>query len=162
LQEVTFEMGPVAKQLAADIETVRDRIDSADLQPAQIVGGIRASADEVVTNVFPGDTERWSHLDLLDAAAMMEGAEEAFKVAQPALAEANPELAREIEAQLRKALATMDEYGTLASKADPSEPLRAGIGFYIYDQMTQDKRWELAEPFKELSALLAQAEEELG
>ncbi|HEX5713841.1 MAG TPA: EfeM/EfeO family lipoprotein [Solirubrobacterales bacterium] len=161
-QEVTMEMGPVAKQLAADIEAVRERIDSDELQPAEIVSGIKRSSDEIVTNVFPGDTERWSHLDLLDAAAMMEGAKEAFKVAQPVLAEANPELSKEIEAQLEKGLETMDEYGTLASNADPSEPLRAGTGFYIYDQMVQEERWELVEPFKKLSALLAQAEEELG
>ena len=161
-QEVTFEMGPVAKQLSADVEELRKRIDSADLEPAQLVAGVRKTLDEIAENVFAGDAQRWSHLDLVDAGAKTEGAEAAFEAMQPLLAEENPELTGQIKRGLRKALDAVGEYGTLARDSDRSEPLRAGTAFVIYDQVTQDKRWELAEPFKELSDLLAQAEEELG
>jgi iron uptake system component EfeO len=161
-QKVTGEMEPIAKQLGADVEAVRERIDSADLQPAQLVIGIRKTIDEIAENVFAGDAARWSHLDLLDAGAKTEGAEAAFEAVKPLLEEEDPELTRRIQAQLRKALETVGEYGTLARDGDPSEPLRAGTSFVVYDQVTQDKRWEIAAPFKELSDLLAQAEEALG
>jgi len=161
-QEVTSEMAPVGEQLAADLETLRGRIDSADLEPAQLVGGAARTVDGIVANAFPGDAERWSHLDMLDAGAKTEGAEEAFAAVKPLLAAENPELTRQIKARFEKALDAVGEYGTLARDSDPAEPLRAGTSFVIYDQVTQDKRWEIAAPFKELSDLLAQAEAELG
>jgi len=161
-QEVTTTMGPFAKQLSTDVDELRKQIDSADLQPDQVIVGARRVTDGIVDNVFPGDAERWSHIDLIDAAAKTESVDEAFKAAQPVLAEENPELTKQIEAQLRSAFDELAEYGTIARKSDPSEPLRAGTRFIIYDQVTQDKRWELVKPYKKLAALLAEAEAELG
>lgn len=161
-QKVTYEMGPIAKQLGADVEDLRERIDSADPQPAEIVTGASKVASGIVEDVFPGEAEPWSHIDLVDAAAETEGVEAAFGAIEPLLAEENPRLTKRIEAQIREALDAVGAYGTPANDAGRSEPLRAGTRFTTYDQVTHRERWELAEPFKRLAKLLAEAEAELG
>jgi iron uptake system component EfeO len=159
---VTSSLKPVAKRLAADVAKLRTQIDSDELQAGQLVTGAGEVVDGIVDHLVPGDTERWSHSDLIDAGAKIEGVDAAFAAVAPLLAEADPELTKQIEGQIEKATDAVGEFGTLARDSDPSEPERAGTGFIRYDQIWQDERWQLAAPFKKLSGLLSQAEEDLG
>jgi iron uptake system component EfeO len=161
-EETTETVGPLAKQVRANLEELQRRIDSADLQPGELLGGANEVLKGVLVNEIWGIAEPYSHIDLVDIAAKAEGVDAAFAAAKPALATEDPELAAEIEAQLRKTLADIGEYGILASDPDQARPQEPGIAFVVYDQLTQEERWDLAEPIKELVSLLSQADEKLA
>lgn len=160
-EEGTIGMIPVAKQLRLDIEELQRRLDSADLQPSQALAGANKVLDGMLTNEVWGNAEPWSHADLTDIAAKVEGVDAAFAAAKPALAEKAPDLVARIEAQLRKLFAKVGKYGILAREPDQAREQEPGISFVVYDQLTQKERWDLAQPIKVLAGLFSEAEGEL-
>ncbi len=154
----TASMEPVVKRLRADVEELQRKIDATEFQPAEIVTGATAVLGRIVANDFPGNTERYAHSDLVDTAAKLEGVEAAFEGIKPLLEEDDPELAKQIEAQLREAFAKVGEYGTFARERHERT---AGIGFIRYDQVTQGDKWRLFAPVKVLVGLFGEAEDEL-
>jgi iron uptake system component EfeO len=160
-EETTISLGPVAKQLRLNIEELGRRLDAADIQPSQAIAGANKVLEGMTTNEVWGNAEPWSHTDLTDIAAKVEGVDAAFAAAKPALADKDQELATRIEAQLHKLFAKVGEYGTLAREPEQSRPQEPGIAFVVYDQLTQEERWDLAELIETLSAMFAEAEAEL-
>ena len=68
----------------------------------QIANGANELLGEVSASKITGEEERYSHIDLVDFEANVEGAEAAFDSVKPLLAQSDPELAKEIEARLRR------------------------------------------------------------
>ncbi|HVY97088.1 MAG TPA: iron uptake system protein EfeO, partial [Solirubrobacterales bacterium] len=91
-------MKPVAEQLQADVEELRDRVESVKLQAVQIANGANELLGEVSASKITGEEERYSHTDLVDFEANVEGAEVAFESVKPLLVKSDPKLAKEIEA----------------------------------------------------------------
>ncbi|HSR93383.1 MAG TPA: imelysin family protein, partial [Solirubrobacterales bacterium] len=58
------------------------------------------------------EEERYSHIDLVDFEANVEGAEAAFEAVEPLLSKKDPKLAKEIEADFDKAFAALVPYET--------------------------------------------------
>jgi len=143
-------MGPVAAKLQHDVENLQRRVKTIKLQPAQIANGANELLTEVSSSKITGEEERYSHTDLWDFQANVEGAKAAFDSVKPILEQGDPDLAAEIEqrfADVEKAL----------------EPYRRGDGWVLYGELTeQDKRKlaqsidALAEPLSQVAALVAQ------
>ena len=57
-----------------------------------------------------GEEERYSHIDLLDFQANVEGSEQAFANLQPGLAKIDPTLTGTIATALRRARSLLDKY----------------------------------------------------
>ncbi len=152
----------LTKRVRDNLEKLQRQMEAADLQPEKIVRGSREVLEGVTANEIWGIAEPWSHTDGVDIAAKLEGVDAAFDAVKPSLEAEDEELAGEVEAQIRKSLDAIGEYGTLASDPEQSRPQEPGIAFVVYDQLTQEERWELAEPIKGLIALLAEAEEKLA
>jgi iron uptake system component EfeO len=161
-EKTTGTVEGLAKGIRANLEKLQGQMEAADLQPEKIVRGSREVLEGVVVNEIWGNAEPWSHIDGVDIAAKLEGVDAAFAAVKPSLAAEDEELAGELEAQIRKSLDAIGEYGILASDPEQNRPQEPGIAFVVYDQLTQEARWELAKPIKELIGLLSQAEEKLG
>lgn len=139
----TAGMAPVAKQLLADVEELRRRVGTVQLQAVQIANGANELLGEVSASKITGEEERYSHTDLVDFEANVEGAETAFEAVEPLLSAKDPELAKEIEASFD------DVYTAL-------EPYRKGDGFVSYTELSEADTRKLAQEIDALAEELSQ------
>lgn len=136
-------MAPVAKQLLADVEELRDKVRDVKLQAVQIANGANELLGEVSASKITGEEERYSHTDLVDFEANVEGSEVAFESVKPLLVESDPQLAEEIEADFKAVYAAL-------------EPYRQGNGFVSYEELTNADTRKLARGIDTLAEKLSQ------
>jgi iron uptake system component EfeO len=136
-------MAPVAEQLLADVEELAAKVKTVDLQAVQIANGANELLGEVSASKITGEEERYSHIDLVDFEANVEGAEAAFEAVEPLLSATDPELAKEIEADFDKVYAAL-------------EPYRRGDGFVSYTELTRADTRKLAQTIDTLAEKLSQ------
>lgn len=136
-------MSPVAKQLLADVEELRDKVKTVELQAVQIANGANELLGEVSASKITGEEERYSHIDLVDFEANVEGAEAAFEAVEPLLSNEDPMLAKEIEARFDEVYASL-------------KPYRRGDGFVSYTELTQADTRRPAQRIDALAELLSQ------
>ena len=105
-------MAPVAKQLEADVAELARNVETVELQAVQIANGANELLGEVSASKITGEEERYSHIDLVDFEANVEGSEAAFEAVEPLLSKKDPELAKEIEADFEKVYAALKPYET--------------------------------------------------
>jgi iron uptake system component EfeO len=139
----TKGMTPVAKQLLADVEELKQKVKHVELQAVQIANGANELLGEVSASKITGEEERYSHADLVDFKANVEGAEAAFEAVEPLLTRGNPKLAKEIEASFE------DVYASL-------KPYRRGEGFVSYTELTKADTRKLAQEIDALAEELSQ------
>ena len=99
-------MAPVAEQLRSRRRRTGAKVKTVDLQAVQIANGANELLGEVSASKITGEEERYSHIDLVDFKANVEGSEAAFEAVEPLLSEKDPKLAKEIEADFAKVYAT--------------------------------------------------------
>jgi len=143
VEDTTAAMTPVAKQLQADVEELQAKVKSVDLQAVQIANGANELLGEVSASKITGEEERYSHIDLVDFEANVEGAEAAFEAVEPLLEKSDPKPAKEIEVHFK------DVYASL-------KPYRAGAGFVSYTKLTSADTRELAQQIDALAELLSE------
>jgi iron uptake system component EfeO len=137
-------MAPVAEQLLADVEELEAKVKTVDLQAVQIANGANELLGEVSASKITGEEERYSHIDLVDFEANVEGAEAAFEAVKPLLdTENDPGLPKEIEAGFAKVEASL-------------QPYRRGDGFVLYTDLTKADTRKLAIGIDSLAELLAE------
>jgi iron uptake system component EfeO len=136
-------MAPVAKQLLADVEELQQKVRTVELQAVQIANGANELLGEVSASKITGEEERYSHTDLVDFEANVEGAETAFEAVEPLLSEKDPKLAKEIEASFE------DVYASL-------KPYRRGDGFVSYTELSKADTRKLAQEIDALAEELSQ------
>jgi len=122
----TEGMAPYADQLQADVQEVAGLADDTTLDPLQLANGAKALLDEIATGKITGEEDRYSHTDLWDFAANLEGSEAAVQALRPYLEEADPDLVAEIDERFAAAEAELEQY-------------RSGDGWMLYDQLTQEQ-----------------------
>ena len=141
---------PFADQLDEDLQTLRSEVEAMDIPPAALVVGASELIEEVSTGKITGEEDRYSHTDLWDFAANVEGSEAGIELLAPALQEADPELLADIEANFAELDAQLAEY------AD-------GEGGYLdYTELTDEDRDAMAATLAELSENLSQMAGVLG
>ena len=86
----------LARGLVADVKRLNAKAKDLDLQPAQVANGANALLDEVSASKITGEEERYSHTDLVDFEANVDGSRAAFDAVSPLLEEREPGLAAEI------------------------------------------------------------------
>ena len=136
-------MAPVAEQLQKDVEELAERVETVELQAVQIANGAVELLGEVSASKITGEEERYSHTDLVDFEANVEGAEAAFEAVKPLLDESDPELSGEIEADFKAVFAGLDPY-------------RRGNGFVSYTELTEADTRKLAQSIDALAEKLSQ------
>jgi iron uptake system component EfeO len=143
-------MDEVADALLADVKELHGLVLEVKLQPAQIANGAGALLGEVSTSKITGEEDRYSHTDLWDFQANVQGAQVAFDAVAPIVAEDHPELVDEIQADFISTMEALD-------------PFRKGDGFILYTDLTKTETRDLAqvintlaEPISRVPAIVAQ------
>jgi iron uptake system component EfeO len=124
-------MAPVAEQLQADVEELAQKVKTVELQAVQIANGANELLGEVSASKITGEEERYSHIDLVDFEANVEGSEAAFEAVKPLLDERDPDLSGEIEADFKMVFNSL-------------EPYRTAGGFVPYTELTKADTKKLA------------------
>ena len=148
VEETTAGMTPIAKELLANVHELERKVKTVDLEAAQIANGANELLGEVSASKITGEEERYSHIDLVDFEANVEGAEAAFEAVKPLLEETDSGLADEIEASFE------DVYASL-------KPYRRGEGFVSYSELTPSDTRKLAQEIDALAELLSQVPVEI-
>ncbi|MFN8216060.1 MAG: iron uptake system protein EfeO [Solirubrobacterales bacterium] len=136
-------MAAVARQLLADVEELEAKVGRVSLQAVQIANGANELLGEVSASKITGEEERYSHTDLVDFKANVEGSEVAFEAVEPLLSGPDPKLAREIEADFGAVFAALKPYET-------------GDGFVPYTDLTRADTRALAQSIDTLAEKLSQ------
>jgi iron uptake system component EfeO len=143
VEGTTAGMAPVAEQLLADVEELQREVKSVELQAVQIANGANELLGEVSASKITGEEERYSHIDLVDFEANVEGAEAAFEAVEPLVNAKDPKLAEEIEADFARVYASL-------------KPYRRGDGFVPYAELTEADTRKLAQEIDALAEKLSQ------
>ncbi len=88
----------VADQLLEDIQYLADQLNAEDytIDPTKIAGDAQGLLDEISTSKITGEEDIFSHTDLWDFQANVDGSQAAIAALNPILQERNPELAQRI------------------------------------------------------------------
>jgi iron uptake system component EfeO len=138
-------MAPVAERLLADVEELETKVKSVKLQAVQIANGANELLGEVSASKITGEEERYSHIDLVDFKANVEGSQVAFESVEPLLSESDPKLAKEIEADFEEVYGSLEPYET-----------DDGVGFVLYTDLTKADTRKLAQRIDALAEKLSQ------
>ena len=99
----TGTIGDGTKKYAADLETnvgkLVDVVKTLTFKPEDLANGAAALLEEVQSNKITGEEEEFSHTDLVDFAANVEGARQAFAYLQPGLEKIDAALMTEVVTQ---------------------------------------------------------------
>lgn len=125
------ERQALASQLVADTDDLVARVADLQLTPSQLGNGAKELLDEVATGKVTGEEEIWSHTDLWDFQANVEGARAAFDALEPVVTAEDPNLAATLAERFDALDSTLDQH-------------RAGDGFVFYDALTPAQVDELA------------------
>ncbi|MFD7836117.1 iron uptake system protein EfeO [Streptomyces sp. NPDC059761] len=142
----------LASQLDTDIAEWHKRVGTAEITPTSMANGAKELLDEVSRNKVTGEEDRYSHTDLADFKANVEGAEKVYELLKPVTVKNDAELAKNLDAQFTAINTLLDKY-----RAD-----KTGYDFATYDKVTEEQRKELsdgvnalAEPLSKLAAAVA-------
>ncbi len=120
------DMGPYADQLLTDVEQIVTLANETTLDPLQLANGAKALLDEVATGKITGEEDRYSHTDLWDFAANLEGSQAAVQALRPYLEETDPKLVAQIDERFAAAEAELEKY-------------RDGDGWMLHDQLDEQQ-----------------------
>ena len=79
-----------ADRLLADLSTLKGEVADADYTGEQIANGAKELLDEVANGKVTGEEEFWSHTDLYDFQANVDGAKKSFDVLTPVVERDRP------------------------------------------------------------------------
>ncbi|WP_225805103.1 iron uptake system protein EfeO [Streptomyces sp. NK15101] len=147
------KIGDREKQLAdlldKDLADWQKRVGKAEITPTSMANGAKELLDEVATGKVTGEEERYSHTDLVDFKANVEGAQKSFELLKPVASKNDPKLVAELDKQFAALNTLLDKYRTDKS----------GYVFTSYDKVGKAERKELsdgvnalAEPLSKLAA----------
>ena len=139
----TEGMTPYADQLLADVREIVDLANGTTLEPLQLANGAKALLDEIATGKITGEEDRYSHTDLWDFAANLEGSEAAVQALRPFLEEADPDLVAEIDERFAATEAELEQYRTEG-------------GWTLHDQLTEEQLRGLSDSITALSESVGQ------
>ncbi len=130
--------------LLANTEALDRRVQKLGFSVDQIGNGAKSLLDEVATGKVTGEEEHWSHTDLYDFQANVDGARVAFEGLRPVLRQKDPVLARQIDRRFRQLQRLLDRQ-------------RSGAhGFVSYDTLTKAQVRQLSDAVNALSEPLSQ------
>lgn len=112
-----FEAGRITdgtRQLAAELKTNVAALDKLvrglTYKPEDLGNGAAALLEEVQSAKISGEEEAFSHFDLVDFSADIEGAQQAFAFLRPGLEKIDPDLTKRVAEQFATVNALLDTY----------------------------------------------------
>ena len=99
-----------ADRLLTDLSTLKGEVADADYTGEQIANGAKELLDEVANGKVTGEEEFWSHTDLYDFQANVDGARKSFDVLTPVVDETDPELAKTLTTRFSELQTLLDQH----------------------------------------------------
>ncbi|WP_426594635.1 iron uptake system protein EfeO [Cellulomonas sp. McL0617] len=135
-----------AADLVSNTQALADEVTSPTftLEAFQIANGAKGLLDEVAASKVTGEEEIWSHTDLWDFQANVEGAKVAYEVLGDVVVAQDPDLAKQLDTRFAETFALLAAQGSFDS------------GFTYYDKLTPDEIKAFASSVDALSEPLSQ------
>ncbi|MGI8909318.1 MAG: iron uptake system protein EfeO [Rubrobacteraceae bacterium] len=133
-----------ARGLMEDVRNLRGEIEGLELEPVDLVTGSVELLNEVSAGKITGEEERYSHTDLYDIQANVEGSEAAFDELKPEVAGEDLALANDIEEGFDQVYEELDQY-------------RRGDGWVSYEELDEAERRALSQKVDALAEPLSRA-----
>jgi len=144
----TRDIRPVADKLLADVQKLEDKVEGVSYQPEEMSNGANGLLDEVSASKITGEEDRYSHTDLWDFAANVDGSQTTFGLLAPALRTRDKALADRISRRFEAVNSAL-------------HGLKSGGEFPSYDTVGTAQRRQLsqlvdalAEPLSQVAAKL--------
>jgi iron uptake system component EfeO len=142
--------GPTADRLLADVRKIVGLSVKTPLTPIQLANGSKELLDEVATGKVTGEEDIFSHTDLWDFQANVEGSQAAIAALRPVLTDRDPALVKQLDERFA------------AVEAELARHAKAG-GFRFYNELSAAEIKALAsainavgEPVSKVAAVVAQ------
>ncbi|KTR09388.1 peptidase M75 [Curtobacterium luteum] len=107
---ITASTKKTAAALTENVHLLAKLVPTLDYKPEDLANGAAGLLEEVQSNKITGEEEAYSHIDLVDLAANVEGARQAFAYLKPGLTKTDPTLTKQIAKQFDATNALMDGY----------------------------------------------------
>ncbi|MEU8247403.1 iron uptake system protein EfeO [Nonomuraea sp. NPDC048916] len=141
--------GPIADKLIADVKTIVDKANATELTPLNLANGAKELLDEVATGKITGEEDIWSHTDLWDFDANLEGSKAAVQALRPVLEERAPDLVKTLDERFAAAEAALGAH-------------QKGDGWRLHDELSKaelktlsDAINALGEPISKIAPIVA-------
>ncbi|MGV9535286.1 iron uptake system protein EfeO [Streptosporangium sandarakinum] len=141
--------GPIADKLLADVKTIVAKAGTAQLTPLNLANGAKGLLDEVATGKITGEEDIWSHTDLWDFDANLQGSKAAVQSLRPVLEERAPDLVKTLDEKFTAAETTLGAH-------------RKGDGWRLHNELSKtelkalsDAINALAEPISRIAPIVA-------
>ncbi|MGN9890183.1 iron uptake system protein EfeO [Micromonospora sp. L31] len=141
--------GPIADRLLADVKEIVAKANAEKLNPLQLANGAKELLDEVASGKITGEEDRYSHTDLWDFNANLEGSKAAIAALRPALEQRSPELVTQLDTEFANVEKALGQH-------------RAGDGWKLHTELSKAQLKELsdsinalAEPISKVAAVVA-------
>ena len=137
----------MADQLMADVKELDNGVKAPSwtIDSTQIAGGAQGLLDEVAASKITGEEDTFSHTDLWDFKANVDGSQTAVASVRPILDERNADLGKKVDQRFADVDALLEKY-------------RQGDGFVFYDKVTEPQRQELSRAIDALSKEVSQVQ----
>ena len=133
-----------AEQLVNDIKELKAKIATVEVTPDMMLTGAVDLLNEVATQKITGEEEIFSHTDLYDFRANIEGAEKIFSLFKPLIEKKDAKLVKTLETEFKAVNDLLDKHMTDESN------------YKSYTDLTEEDTKELAEAVTKLGEPLSQ------
>ncbi|MEK4239348.1 iron uptake system protein EfeO [Paenibacillus sp. FSL H7-0714] len=144
----TKDMTEVADQLLKDAQLLRAKVETVEIDANLLVTGAVELLNEVSSSKVTGEEERYSHTDLYDFVANVEGAQKIYELLKPELAKKDAELEKTIG----------ERFAALQAEL---APFKSGDGYVSYKELKEEDVRKLsqnldalAEPLSNMGTIL--------
>lgn len=150
VDRTTDGLSDLTARLRTDTEKLKQVADDGSFGAAELAQGSVDLLGEVSSSKITGEEERYSHTDLWDFEANVEGAEAGFMALEPVVEEKDPELANEISDDFASTYKLLDQY-------------RKGTdGFVLYDTLSKQDTQQLAQQIDALGEAMSKVPSLVG
>ena len=109
-QKITDTTKKYASDLTANVTQLAQLSTTLTYKPEDLANGAAGLLEEVQTNKISGEEEKYSHIDLVDFAANVEGAQQAYAYLKPGLDKIDSTLSSTISTRFEAVLTMLDGY----------------------------------------------------
>ena len=143
-QNTTTGTETYANQLVNDIKELKAKVATVEVTPDMMLTGAVDLLNEVATSKITGEEEIYSHTDLYDFRANIEGAEKIFQLFKPLIKNKDEKLVASLEKEFKNVNSLLDKHMTDSQH------------YKLYTDLTKEDTKELAEAVTKLGEPLSQ------
>lgn len=148
-EKSTQGVADIADRLNADVLKLQAEIDALNFPPSKVVGGAAVLVEEVAGSKISGEEDRYSHTDLSDFQANIDGAQKIVDLFRSAVAAKNQALLDSVDSNFKQVNEILAKYKTEQ-------------GFATYDKLSEADRKALQAPINTLAEELSKLRGTLG